>query len=142
MATDWVTISSLGTAGGTLALAAATFASIKSANRSARVAERALLAGQRPLLVTSRDEDPLERVRFGDGVILNVSGHGAGVRLVNGNIYMAIALRNGGAGLAVIHGWQVQIAEGATAGQRPDIDGFRRQLRDLYIPSGATGFWQ
>src|SRR5205823_1095888 len=35
---DWATISSLATAGGTLVLAAATFASVKSANRSARIA--------------------------------------------------------------------------------------------------------
>ena len=52
---DWVTISSLATAGdrwrplatagGTLVLAVATFSSVRSANRSARVAERSLLAG-------------------------------------------------------------------------------------------------
>jgi hypothetical protein len=41
---DWVTISSLATAGGTLVLAVATFSSVRSANRSARVAERSLLA--------------------------------------------------------------------------------------------------
>ena len=35
---DWVTISSLATAGGTLVLAVATFSSVRSANRSARVA--------------------------------------------------------------------------------------------------------
>ena len=42
---DWVTISALATAGGTLVLVAATFASVRSANRSARATERALLAG-------------------------------------------------------------------------------------------------
>ena len=42
---DWVTISSLATAGGTLVLAMATFASVRSANQSARVAERSLLVG-------------------------------------------------------------------------------------------------
>jgi len=36
---DWVTISSLATAGGTLVLAAGTFASVRSANRASRVAE-------------------------------------------------------------------------------------------------------
>ena len=39
---DWVTISSLATAGGTLVLAVATFASVRSANRAARTAELAL----------------------------------------------------------------------------------------------------
>ena len=60
---DWVTISSLATAGGTLVLAVATFSSVKSANRSARVAERSLLAGQRPLLIPSKEDDPTEHIR-------------------------------------------------------------------------------
>ena len=47
---DWVTISSLATAAGTLVLATATFASVCSANRAARVAEESLLAATRPLL--------------------------------------------------------------------------------------------
>ena len=37
---DWATISSLATAGGTLVLAVATFASVRSANRAAHSAER------------------------------------------------------------------------------------------------------
>ena len=49
---DWATISSLATAGGTLVLAMATFASVRSANQSARVAERSLLVGLRPVLFT------------------------------------------------------------------------------------------
>jgi hypothetical protein len=64
---DWVTISSLATAGGTLVLGVATFSSVKSAHRAARVAERSLLVGQRPVLIPSREDDPIERVRFGDG---------------------------------------------------------------------------
>ena len=73
---DWVTISSLATAGGTLVLAVATFSSVRSANRSARVAERSLLVGLRPVLIPSREDDPLERIRFGDGQIVQVPGHG------------------------------------------------------------------
>jgi len=49
LATDWATVSSLATAGGTLALAVATFASVRSANRAARVAEQSLMEGLRPL---------------------------------------------------------------------------------------------
>src|SRR5581483_2350492 len=48
---DWVAISSLATAGGTLALAATTYASVRSANRAARAAEGSLLAELRPLFV-------------------------------------------------------------------------------------------
>jgi len=60
--TDWSTIASVGTAAGTLVLAIATFAAVRSGNRSARATERALLAGIRPVLVTSRPEDPAEKV--------------------------------------------------------------------------------
>jgi hypothetical protein len=59
--TDWATISSLATAGATLLLALGTFASVRSANRAARVAERSLLAGLRPVLAPSRLEDPPTR---------------------------------------------------------------------------------
>jgi hypothetical protein len=140
---DWVTVfSSLATAGGTLVLAAATFSSIKSANRSARLAERALLAGQRPILIPSREDDPAQRVRFGDGVILTVEGHGGKVEVVDGRVYMAIALRNGGAGVAVLHGWRAEPLERTVDATIPPLDALRRQLRDLYIPAGETGFWQ
>ncbi|MGH2915867.1 MAG: hypothetical protein ACRDMX_12865 [Solirubrobacteraceae bacterium] len=150
---DWVTISSLATAGGTLVLAVATFSSVRSSNRSARVAERALLAGLRPLLVPSREDDPTERIRFGDGHVLLIRGHGAAVEEADGVVYLAIALRNGGSGLAVLHGWRARPrvererselttqAPGVTREPTPDPRDFRRQLIDLHIPAGDTGCW-
>jgi hypothetical protein len=51
---DWATISALATGAGTLALAVATFASVRSSNRSARLAEQALQEQRRPVLVHSR----------------------------------------------------------------------------------------
>jgi hypothetical protein len=83
---DWVTISSLATAGGTLVLAVATFSSVKSANRSARIAEQSMLIGTRPVLIPSREVDPTERVRFGDGTFLNIAGHGAAAEAHDGRI--------------------------------------------------------
>src|SRR5262249_16199454 len=74
---DWVTISSLATAGGTLVLAVATFASVRSANRAARVAEHALQVGLRPVLTPSRPEDPPEKVNFGDDRWFHVPAGGA-----------------------------------------------------------------
>lgn len=138
---DWVTISSLATAGGTLVLAVATFSSVKSANRSARVAERSLLAGVRPVLIPSRDDDLVQRVRFGDGVVLEVRGHQAAMDMREDSVYMGLGLRNGGNGLAVIHGWRIEVGE-RTGSAAPDPDEFRTQQRDLYIPAGETGFWQ
>ncbi len=140
--TDWATISSMATAGGTLVLAVATFSSIKTSNRSARLAERALLAGLRPLLVPSREDDLTEQVRFGDGVILEVPGHGGALEPHDGSLYLALGLRNGGTGLAVIHGWAARTGERNATATRPELSEFRRQLRDLYIPAGYSGFWQ
>jgi hypothetical protein len=145
---DWVTISSLATAGGTLVLAVATFSSVRSANRSARVAERSLMVGLRPVLVPSREDDPLERIRFGDGQIVTVPGHGGAAEERNGIIFMALALRNGGSGLAVIHGWRARrrpdgLSPGGTRTDGlPGVEEFREQQLDLYIPAGDTGYWQ
>jgi hypothetical protein len=146
---DWVTLSSLATAGGTLVLAVATFSSVKSGNRSARIAERSLRAGLRPVLIPSREEDPVERIRFGDGQVITVPGHGATVEVRNGVIFMALALRNGGSGLAVIDAWRVSVREDRNAvvqerpaADAPDLDEFHQQQLDLYIPAGDTGYWQ
>jgi hypothetical protein len=138
---DWATISSLATAGGTLVLAVATFSSVKSANRSARLAEQSLLVGLRPVLIPSRESDPVERVRFGDDTVLIVRGHGGALLEADGAIFMAIALRNGGSGLAVLHAWHAQ-PSGAAPDEAPDPAGFQRQQLDLYIPAGDTGYWQ
>jgi hypothetical protein len=140
---DITTIAELGTAGGTLILAIATFGSVRSANRAARVAERALQIGLRPLLVDSRPEDPPEPAVFGSGKIL-MPGNGLAEVVPDGdNIAMAIPLRNVGAGMAVLHGWHVI---GGWRRERleihPDLESFRQQLRDLYVPPTDTGFWQ
>jgi len=89
---DWVTISSLATAGGTLVLGVATFAAVRSANRSARVAERAFAATVRPVLVLARDEDPEQRVPFVDGHRLAAHGALAGVETDGATVWLALAL--------------------------------------------------
>jgi hypothetical protein len=141
--TDWTTISSLATAGGTLVLGIATFASVRSANRAARTAERSLLEGLRPLVVASRIQDPPEKVGFVDDHWVRVEGGHAVVDVTDTVIYLAIALRNIGRGMAVLHGWFA--TSGVTAATLPDhapVAGFRRLTRDLYIPPGDLGFWQ
>ena len=148
---DWVTISSLGTAGGTLVLAVATFASVRSSNRSARLAELSLLTGLRPVLIPSREQDPTDRIRFGDGQVVHVPGHGAAAEEHDQVIFLALGLRNGGNGLAVIHGWRARrqpprterMTNDMQAGNQdlPDLDEFRRQNIDLYIPAGDNGYW-
>jgi hypothetical protein len=139
---DWVTISSLATAGGTLVLAVATFSSVRSANRAARTAERSLSIGLRPVLIPSREDDPVERVRFGDDYRLEIPGHGGVIEVENGRVYMGVGLRNAGSGLAVIHGWYAQTYDPSAPAPPPEPQDFHRQQLDLYIPPGADGYWQ
>src|SRR5438309_911602 len=98
---NWTTVASLATAAGTLVLAGATFASVRSANRAARAAERSLLAGLRPLLMPSRRDDEPQKIMFADEVWVHAVG-GSGVAQVgDGAVYLAISLRNVGTGIAV-----------------------------------------
>jgi hypothetical protein len=100
LATDWVTISALATAAGTLVLALATFASVRSANRAARVAERSLLAGLRPLLLPSRLEDSSQKVAFVEGKYIAVPGGMGVAECTDEAVYLAASLRNVGPGIA------------------------------------------
>ncbi len=139
---DWATISSLATAAGTLVLAVATFASVRSANRAARVAERSFEVGLRPLLMPSRLEDPGEKIMWGDGHWAHLEGGRATVETGDQVIYLAMPLRNAGNGIAVLQGWLVH-REMLRADISPSpVDQFRRQSRDLYIPVGGVSFWQ
>jgi hypothetical protein len=138
---DWVTISALATAGGTLILALATFASVRSANRAARAAERSLLAGLRPVLMSSRLQDLPQKVSFFDLHWVTVEGGHAAFEDSEQAIYMVISLRNAGAGMAVLHGWLFH-PDRLAGTDHPAPKDFRRLTRDLYVPSGDIGFWQ
>jgi hypothetical protein len=139
---DWVTISALSTAGGTLVLAGATFASVRSANRAARAAERTLLAGLRPLLMPSRLEDPLVKINFADDKWLRARGGGGAAEATDQAVYLGMSLRNAGNGIAVLHGWRFYPERPENNDVHPDLDSFRRLSRDLYIPANDIGFWQ
>jgi hypothetical protein len=138
---DWQTISSLATAGGTLVLALATFLAIRSANRSARVAEQALLAAMRPLLVQSLSEDPTHKALWGDRHTARIAGGRAIAEIEGDVIYLAIGLRNVGSGIAMLHGWwPSDQAFGNTSHAAPDD--FRRLTIDLFVAAGGTGYWE
>jgi hypothetical protein len=62
----WTTVASLATAAGTLVLAVATFASVRSANYAVRTAERPFEVGLVPLPIPSCLEDPAQKIRRGD----------------------------------------------------------------------------
>src|ERR1700712_1743189 len=130
---DWATIAELGTAAGTLILAVATFASVRSGSRTARAAERSLLAAIRPLLLPSYLHDPEEKVGFQDDHWIHVpGGHGA-AEMTEDAVYLAIGVRNVGTGLAVLNGWVFTGEHLVGEADRPDVSRFRRLTRDLYI---------
>jgi hypothetical protein len=152
----WATIASLATAVGTLVLAVATFASVRSANysaraadqaartaeQSARIAERSLLAAERPLLVSSRLQDPEQKIQFQEGRFLRVTGGAATLEVADGVVYMVISVRNVGTGLAVMHGWHVEISGPQPRQTHPPLEDFTTQTRDIYVAPGDLGFWQ
>jgi hypothetical protein len=139
---DWVTISALATAGGTLALAATTYASVRSANRASRVAEQALLADLRPLLVESSENDPVQHVNFVEVTALPVPGGGAFVGEVDGSLFVVLSLKNVGPGIAVLHGGLVYPDNVPARPDHAPVEAMRMLQRDLYISSGGLGYWQ
>ncbi len=142
LALDWVAASSIVTAGATLVLAFATFASVRSANRAARVAERSLLAGLRPLLAPARSEDPPQKVGFMDDKWFHVAGGQGAVEATDEAVYFVIPVRNVGSGIAVLHGWYFNANPVAGRDAHAPIDEFHPLTRDLYIAPGDVGFWQ
>jgi hypothetical protein len=138
---DWASVASLATALGTLVLAVATFASVRSANRAARAAEQSLLAGLRPLLVASRLHDDTQKVMFVDGKWVQVAGGRATAQAEDGVIYLTMSVRNVGRGIGVVHGWHFCPDWGPTVPD-PVLADFHRQSRDVYVPAGDIGFWQ
>jgi hypothetical protein len=138
---NWETISSLATGAGTLVLAIATFASVRSANRAARVAEQALMINVRPLLVPSRLNDPAQKIFFQEGKFVPLEGGRGAAEIDNQVVYLAISLRGAGRGIAVLHGWHF-LAGIELQPERPDLDGFRHQARDILIAPDDIGFWQ
>jgi hypothetical protein len=139
---DWQTISSLATAGGTLVLAVATFSAVRSSNRSARIAEEALLSGMRPLLIPSRPDDPVQKVIWRDEHMVRLTGGHASVEAQGGVIYLAMGLRNVGSGIALLHGWDPKPDRAFANDPHASPEEFRRLTIDLYIAAGAPGYWE
>ena len=141
--TDWATtLSELATAAGTLVLAVATFASVRSANRSARTAQESMRAGMRPVMMNSRLQDPHQKIMFGDGRWTAVPGGAATVEIGEAAIYVAVSIRNAGTGMGILHGWRLTVRTQDQALVRPPLDEFTSQTRDMYVAPGDIGFWQ
>jgi hypothetical protein len=139
---NWVMISAITTGGGTLVLAGATFASVRSANRSSRAAEQSLLSGLRPLLMASRSGDPTLKVGFADNHFVELPGGSATAEATDDAIYLTMSVRNVGNGMAILHGWRIELSTELSGMTRPDVELFHRLTRDLYVAVGDVSFWQ
>ena len=139
---DWTTVATLATAGGTLVLAVATFASVRLSNRTARLMERSLIAGLHPVLVPSRPDHPVEKVGFGDNRFFSVPGGRAIAEVGDDAIYLVMSVRNVGSGLAVLHAWTAHPGRTVGVAGHEPVDRFRRLTRDLYVPAGDVSFWE
>jgi hypothetical protein len=144
LAADWSTIASVLTGVGTLVLAVATFASVRSANRSARIAEAALQEQRRPVLAPSRFDDPVQKIMFVEGHWVSAAGGRGTAENVDGAVLLTISLRNVGSGIGVCQGWTVRpgLAGARALPMHAELDEFRIQTRDMYIPAGDIGMWQ
>ena len=58
-----------------------------------------------------------------------------------GGDLLAIALRNAGSGIAVLHGWRMLTGEIRQLDHRPPEE-FTRLTRDLYLGADDLGYWQ
>jgi hypothetical protein len=90
----------------------------------------------------SRVDDPPQKVGFSDDKWFLVPGGGAAVEDAGDVIYLAIAVRNVGTGIAVLHGWYLLAERLSGTYSHAPLDEFRRSTRDLYIAPGEVGFWQ
>ena len=98
--------------------------------------------GIRPLLMPSRLEDVAQKIMWGDEHWALLPAAGATVELVDGNVYLAMSLRNSGSGIGVIHGWHLGLRDPHTPHPHAEPDEFRPQIRDLYVPGDGIAFWQ
>jgi hypothetical protein len=136
---DWTVVADLATAVGTALLAVSTFSATRSANAAARSAEHSFLEGLRPVLVPSRWSDPTQKVHFIDGRWVAVQGGRAAMEVTEQAIYLVLSVRNAGQGIAVLDGWDLP----AEWGDEPRAwRSYHRQTRDVYVPTGDSGFFQ
>jgi hypothetical protein len=128
--TDWVTLADVGTAAGTLVLAGATFVAVRASARSTAIAERALLTGQRPVLVPAGPDDPAASVQFTDGCATWEP------------TWPHCADTASRASRAPNHARPPRGGRAPAGCPPPEPLAFSRQQRDLLISTSRAGFWQ
>ena len=100
----------------------------------------------RAVLVPAHRGDPAQHIIFHGGHPLKpeVAGGRAVLEVeeTGEHIYMGIALRNVGLGLALLYRWH--LSPGLLTPETPpgDFDTFFPLARALHVPPGGAGFWQ
>lgn len=72
---------------------------------------------------------------------MKVTGGAAALQVTDSTVYLVISVRNVGTGLAVMHGWHIDVT-GQPPQTHPPLEHFIAQNRDIYVASGDIGFWQ
>ncbi len=141
----WATLAGVAvTAVATAVLAFVTWWAVKGADRTARAAEQTLALQTRPLLVPARSDDPAQHIVFHYGHELepDAAGGRAVLQDTGESIYMGIALRNVGLGLALLYGWHLSRGLLPPVTPPAGFDTFIPLTRALYVPPKDVGFWQ
>jgi hypothetical protein len=64
------------------------------------------------------------------------------IEVEDGTVYLALALRNIGAGIAVVRGWHVWAELVRADVPPPPAPDFRQQIRHIYVAPNDVGMWQ
>jgi len=142
---EWATLAGVAvTAVATAVLAVVTWWAVRGADRTARAAEQTLALQTRAFLVPARRGDPPQHIVFHGGHPLepDVAGGMAVLQDTGESIYMGIALRNVGLGLALLYRWHLSRGLLTPETLPGDFSTFTGLARALHVPSGGTGFWQ
>ena len=107
------------------------------ADRRAGVARRTPAGARAVPLRGSAREGRLHGRPLGEG-----GGRPGGGRGGRRRVYLAIALRNVGSGIAVLDRWDFFPQRALNDVPHRDPEEYRRLTRDLYVASGDRGFWQ
>src|SRR5207247_316267 len=79
---------------------------VRTLRQSRGTGRRAVTARRiRPLLVTSRQGDPEQKVGFMDAKWFVVAGGRGAAEATDEAVYLVMSIRNVGSGIGVLHGW-------------------------------------
>jgi hypothetical protein len=77
-------------------------------------------------------------VGYGDDHWVALRGGLAVAQEADGNVYLAMPLRNVASGIAVLHGWHLWPRRAGVDDPHPDVEEFRTQTRCATPPTSCT----